>query len=113
MGFFCEFNTKFSRILAPDQTCPVQDYYGEDGEKPVLTDKWVNGGFFIVEPAALEYIEGDNTQWEKDPLQRLAQEDQLVAYRHGSFWQCMDTVYDKNVLENLWIAGEAPWKIWS
>jgi glucose-1-phosphate cytidylyltransferase len=82
-------------------------------EKPILTDKWVNGGFFVVEPAALDYIDGDNTQWEKEPLQRLAQEDQLVAYRHGSFWQCMDTMYDKNVLEGLWNAGDAPWKIWS
>lgn len=82
-------------------------------EKPILTDKWVNGGFFVVEPAALEYIDGDNTQWEKEPLQRLAQEEQLIAFRHGSFWQCMDTVYDKNVLESLWNAGDAPWKIWS
>ena len=82
-------------------------------EKPVLTDKWVNGGFFVVESAALEYIDGDGTQWEKEPLQRLAQDNQLVAYRHGTFWQCMDTMYDKRALENLWSSGNAPWKIWS
>jgi len=82
-------------------------------EKPILTDKWVNGGFFIVETAALDYIENDETQWEKEPLQKLAEDNQLVAYRHRTFWQCMDTMYDKQVLENLWNSGYAPWKIWS
>ena len=82
-------------------------------EKPVLTDKWINGGLFVIEPGALDYIEGDETQWEKGPLQRLVEEDELMAYRHRSFWQCMDTMHDKQVLEDIWKADNAPWKVWS
>ena len=73
---------------------------------------WVNGGFFVLEPEVLEYIDGDSTQFEREPLERLARERQLVAYRHEGFWQCMDTLRDKRFLERLWQEGQAPWKTW-
>lgn len=73
---------------------------------------WINGGFFVVEPQALDYIEGDATVWEKQPLEALAGERLLAAYRHEGFWQPMDTLRDKMVLEQLWSSGEAPWKRW-
>jgi glucose-1-phosphate cytidylyltransferase len=78
-----------------------------------LPHAWINGAYFVLEPEIFEYIEGDDTQWEKDPLERLAKDRQLVAYRHEGFWQCMDTVRDKQLLEALWQGGRAPWKIWS
>lgn len=73
---------------------------------------FINGGFFVLEPEVLDYIEGDETVWEREPLERLAREGKLVAYRHRGFWQPMDTLRDKNLLEGLWRGGEAPWKIW-
>lgn len=81
-------------------------------EKPQIGEGWINGGFFVLEPEVLEYIEGDATPWEGDPLERLAREGQLVAYRHEGFWQCMDTLRDVRLLENLWAEDRAPWKIW-
>lgn len=72
----------------------------------------INGGFFVLEPQVLDYIEGDQTTWEREPIERLAAEGQLVAYKHRGFWQNMDTLRDKHVLEGLWKGGEAPWKIW-
>jgi len=81
-------------------------------EKPQLKDGWINGAFFVVEPEIFDYIKGDNTQWEKEPLERLAKEGQLMAYKHTSYWQCMDTIREKYLLERLWSSGEAPWKIW-
>lgn len=73
---------------------------------------WINGGFFILEPEALEYIEGDETVWEREPLERLAKDGKLSAYRHEGFWQPMDTLRDKAVLEQLWEDHKAPWKVW-
>ncbi|OPZ42465.1 MAG: Glucose-1-phosphate cytidylyltransferase [Actinobacteria bacterium ADurb.BinA094] len=81
-------------------------------EKPTGDGGWMNGGFFVLEPAVLEYIAGDDTLWEKEPLERLASEAQLTAYRHRGFWQPMDTLRDKRQLERLWDSGAAPWKIW-
>lgn len=81
-------------------------------EKPAGDGAWINGGFFVLEPSVLSYLDGDNTVWEQQPLQRLAAEGQLSAYRHGGFWQAMDTLRDKNHLEELWSSGKAPWKIW-
>ena len=72
----------------------------------------MNGGFFVLEPEVLEYISGDETLWEKEPLERLARDGQLSAYRHGGFWQPMDTLRDKRLLEELWESGAAPWKTW-
>ncbi len=81
-------------------------------EKPPGDNAWVNGGFFVLEPSVIDYIEGDQTTWEKEPLERLAREGQLSAYRHNGFWQPMDTLRDKHLLEELWNSGQAPWKCW-
>jgi glucose-1-phosphate cytidylyltransferase len=84
----------------------------EFSEKPQTREGWINGAFFVLEPEVFDYIDGDQTQWEKDPLERLAREGQLMAYRHNQFWQCMDTLREKKYLESLWDGGNAPWKIW-
>lgn len=80
-------------------------------EKPAGDGSWINGGFFVLEPEALDYIEGDQTSWEMQPLQRLATEGELMAYEHRGFWQAMDTLRDKNHLEELWDTNP-PWKVW-
>lgn len=84
----------------------------EFSEKPQTKEGWINGAFFVLEPAVFDYIEGDDTQWEHAPLENLASDGQLMAYKHTSFWQCMDTLRDKVLLEKLWSSGNAPWKIW-
>lgn len=89
------------------------DRISEFSEKPQTREGWINGAFFVLEPAVFDYIDGDQTQWEKEPLESLARDGQLMAYRHTSFWQCMDTLRDKHLLEDLWGAGKAPWKVWS
>lgn len=81
-------------------------------EKPKGDGGWINGGFFVLEPQVLEYIAGDEIIWEKEPLERLAQEGELVAYQHAGFWQAMDTLRDKVRLEELWERDAAPWKAW-
>jgi glucose-1-phosphate cytidylyltransferase len=82
-------------------------------EKPVGGDMpWINGGFFVLEPGVIDYIENDSTIWERDPMERLAEEGELSAYRHTGFWQPMDTLRDKHVLEELWQKGKAPWNVW-
>jgi glucose-1-phosphate cytidylyltransferase len=81
-------------------------------EKPLGDGSWVNGGFFVVEPQVLEYIEGDETIWERGPLERLADEGKLFAYRHAGYWQNMDTLRDKMVLEQQWESASPPWKTW-
>lgn len=80
-------------------------------EKPEGSS-WINGGFFVLSPRVIDYIEGDQTIWESDPLERLAREGQLAAYPHEGFWHPMDTLRDKNQLESLWSEGKAPWKVW-
>ncbi|RMF98382.1 MAG: glucose-1-phosphate cytidylyltransferase [Gammaproteobacteria bacterium] len=82
-------------------------------EKPQTSEGWINGAFFVLEPGVFDYIDGDDTMWEHEPLERLAADGQLMAYRHTSFWQCMDTLREKHLLEKLWASGEAPWKTWS
>lgn len=81
-------------------------------EKPQTGEGWINGGFFVLEPKVLDYIAGDETLFEREPLERLAEDNQLAAYRHDNFWQCMDTLRDVRLLESLWKKGEAPWKLW-
>lgn len=81
-------------------------------EKPDNEAGWINGGFFVVEPAVFNYIDGDDVSWERDPLERIAKEGQLMAYRHRGFWKPMDTLRDQRELEALWNSGNAPWKIW-
>ncbi|MBV8029984.1 MAG: glucose-1-phosphate cytidylyltransferase [Betaproteobacteria bacterium] len=82
-------------------------------EKPQGDGGWINGGFFVLSPKAMDYVEGDDTVWERGPLERLAADGQLSAFRHGGFWQPMDTLRDKTMLEECWAGGRAPWKVWS
>jgi len=81
-------------------------------EKPQGDGGWINGGFFVLSPKVIDYIDGDGTFWEREPMERLARDGQMSAYRHRGFWQPMDTLRDKNHLEELWASGKAPWKIW-
>lgn len=81
-------------------------------EKSQAGEGWINGGFFVLEPAVLSFIEGDQTIWERGPLEQLAQAGELMAYRHEGFWQPMDTIRERHLLEELWTSGSAPWKVW-
>ena len=81
-------------------------------EKPTGDEGFINGGFFVMNPRCLDLIDGDDTRWEDEPLTRLAAEDQLRAYEHHGFWQPMDTVRERNLLEDSWASGGAPWKTW-
>jgi glucose-1-phosphate cytidylyltransferase len=81
-------------------------------EKPKGDGGWINGGFFVLSPKVLDYIEGDTTSWEAGPLEVIAGQGELAAFEHGGFWQPMDTLRDKNNLEKLWQSGKAPWKVW-
>jgi glucose-1-phosphate cytidylyltransferase len=81
-------------------------------EKPVSQANWINGGFFVVEPSAIDYIASDATAWEGEPMERLVAEDQLSAFPHAGFWQPMDTLRDRNQLEHLWASGQAAWRRW-
>lgn len=84
-------------------------------EKPVGDGQdaaWINGGFFVLEPSVLDYIENDGTIWERDPMEKLAKMGELSAYKHNGYWQSMDTLRDRNVLEEIWLDGNPPWKNW-
>ncbi|MEM6319832.1 MAG: glucose-1-phosphate cytidylyltransferase [Bacteroidota bacterium] len=82
-------------------------------EKPQTGEGWINGAFFVLEPAIFDYIEGDATQWELAPMENLAKNGQLMVYKHHSFWQCMDTLREKHILEQLWKKEQPPWKVWT
>ena len=82
-------------------------------EKPKGDGGWINGGFFVLSPKCLNFIDSDSIAWETEPLSRLAKERELIAYKHSGFWQSMDTLRDKNFLEDLWTANKAPWKSWN
>jgi glucose-1-phosphate cytidylyltransferase len=90
------------------EDCSVTSF----AEKPAGDGAWINGGFFVLEPGAIDYIEGSHTSWESEPLVRLSQAGELGGYRHVGFWQAMDTLRDKNQLEELWRSGKAPWNVW-
>ena len=81
-------------------------------EKPEFSEGWINGGYFVLNRKVLEYIDGDHSVWEREPLERLAREGQLIGFRHNGFWSCMDTLKEKQSLEELWASGQAPWKVW-
>jgi glucose-1-phosphate cytidylyltransferase len=98
-GRFGALNMENNRV------CSFQEKPGGDGG-------WINGGFFVLAPQVFDLIEGDHTIWEREPLERLAAGGQLSAYKHGGFWQPMDTLRDKNHLDELWARGKAPWKMW-
>lgn len=81
-------------------------------EKPQIGEGWINGAFFVLEPGVMDYIETEEEMFEQNPLSRLAEDGQLMAYRHESFWQCMDTMREKQILNDYWATGNAPWKLW-
>jgi glucose-1-phosphate cytidylyltransferase len=86
----------------------VSDFY----EKPEAGEGWINGGYFVLNTKAIDYIDGDDTVWERGPVEQLARDGQLMGYQHDGFWSCMDTLKEKNMLEDLWNTGQSPWKIW-
>jgi glucose-1-phosphate cytidylyltransferase len=98
---------RFGSLSLPQEGSRIEEFV----EKPGGDGGWVNGGFFVLEPMALEYVEGDATVWEREPLEELARDGQLVAYRHRGYWQPMDTLRDRAVLEEAWRTG-APWRAW-
>jgi glucose-1-phosphate cytidylyltransferase len=81
-------------------------------EKPAGDGSWVNGGYFVLESKIFDYLKGDSTVWEKEPLEKMAKQNKVAAYKHDGFWQALDTLRDKNYLESLWDSNKAPWKIW-
>ena len=81
-------------------------------EKPSQTEELINGGFFVLEPEAIDYIDGDDSSWEREPCENLVRDGQMVAYRHLGYWQCVDTLHELRGLRELWAKGEAPWKNW-
>lgn len=81
-------------------------------EKPQMSEGWINGGFFVLEPKALDYINDDHVMFEKAPLEKLARDNELVAFRHNDFWQCVDTIRDLRLLNDMWQRNETPWKTW-
>jgi glucose-1-phosphate cytidylyltransferase len=97
---------RFGRIgFQGDQ---VVDFF----EKPESGEGWINGGFFVLNRKVLDYIDGDQVAWERDPVERLTRDGQMMGYRHYGFWSCMDTLKEKQYLEELWNSGKAPWKVW-
>jgi len=88
------------------------DSVREFSEKPQTAEGWINGAFFVLEPQVLDYIDDDKTMWEREPMERLAREGQLMAYKHDGFWQCMDSMRDMVRLQEIWDTGNAPWKTW-
>jgi glucose-1-phosphate cytidylyltransferase len=115
------FHQSHGRLVTVTAVRPPSRFGGldiQDGrvarfeEKPQTGEGWINGGFMVVDPRALDYIDGDETPWELTPMERLAADGQLMAWKHEGFWLPMDTLRDKRHLEALWESGEAPWKIW-
>jgi glucose-1-phosphate cytidylyltransferase len=117
-----EFHKMGSKLVTVTATLPVgkfgalqidaQNTVVDFTEKPQSESRWVNGGFFVLSPKALGYIDGDATTWEREPLERLSREGHVAAFKHRGFWQPMDTLHDRAQLEDLWTRGAAPWKIW-
>jgi glucose-1-phosphate cytidylyltransferase len=116
---FHQRHGKLATVTAvrPPSRFGALDLDGDDvyrfSEKPQTAEGWINGGFFVFEPAMLDYITDDRTILEREPLERLAREGQLKAFRHAGFWQPVDTLRDKQLLESLWASGQAPWKTWA
>jgi glucose-1-phosphate cytidylyltransferase len=121
IGALLAFHRKHGRLVTVTAVRPPARFGGltleedrvrEFTEKPQAESGWINGGFFVMEPRFLDYLDGDHAILEREPLERAASEGQLMAYRHGGFWQPMDTLREKELLESLWAAGSAPWKTW-
>ena len=98
---------RFGYVTLNEDSAQVQAF----DEKPARPRDWINGAFFVLEPEILNYIKGDETDWERGPLPALAKEGQLMAWRHEGFWQCMDTIHETNALNELWARGAAPWRV--
>jgi glucose-1-phosphate cytidylyltransferase len=120
IGALVRFHREHGRLATVTAVSPVArfgslqldgDRVSQFAEKPRAGDGWINGGFFVFEPKVLDYIDTDDTPLEGEPLERLARDGQLMAYRHPGFWHPMDTLRDKQLLESLWSAGTAPWKM--
>ncbi|MDF2537576.1 MAG: glucose-phosphate cytidylyltransferase RfbF [Herbinix sp.] len=116
-----EFHKKHGKIatltaVQPEGRFGIMDIQGNQvmsfREKIQADNGWVNGGFMILNPEVIDYIEGDKTMFEEEPLEALAADGELICYKHGGFWQCMDSIRDKERLETLWTTGDAPWKVW-
>jgi glucose-1-phosphate cytidylyltransferase len=99
---------RFGAICLEEEQTKISSFR----EKPEGDGAWVNSGFFVLEPVVIDFIADDSTAWEQEPLQKLAHMGQLSAYKHAGFWQPMDTLRDKHLLEELWNSGNAPWKVW-
>ncbi len=99
---------RFGAFSLPDKETKIHSFR----EKVKGDGAWINGGFFVLEPQVMDYIRGDSTVWEQEPMRDLAEEGLLSAYKHSGYWQNMDTLRDKSVLEDLWQSGKAPWKTW-
>jgi len=121
VGALVEFHRKQGRLATVTAVRPPArfgslsfhgDLVAEFSEKSQVGEGWVNGGFFVLEPQVFSYLDDDATVFERDPLERLVKDGQLAAYRHGDFWQCMDTLRDMKLLNDLWNAGRAPWRVW-
>ena len=97
---------RFGRLSFEDDL--VTEFY----EKPETSEGWINGGFFVLNRKVMDYVRGDGSIWERDAIEQLARDGHLLGYRHYGFWSCMDTLKEKNILEDLWGTGKAPWKIW-
>ena len=97
---------RFGRIAFEDDL--ISEFY----EKAAAAEGWINGGYFVLNAGVLDYIEGDESIWERAPVERLVRDGQLMGYRHYGFWSCMDTLKEKNMLEALWQTGDPPWRIW-
>lgn len=117
-----DFHTGHGKLMTltgilPEGRFGVMDF-GENSEVLAFREKsqtdtgWINGGFLVCNPGVLDYIDGDDTMLEREPMERLALEGKLACYKHNGFWQCMDTLRDKEKLERLWNGGSAPWKVW-
>ena len=99
---------RFGAFSLEHEQCRISSFK----EKPEGGSGWINGGFFVLEPKVIDYIAGDSVVWEREPMEKLAEEGTLSAYRHRGFWQSMDTLRDKMLLEDLWASGKRPWKVW-
>jgi glucose-1-phosphate cytidylyltransferase len=117
-----EFHKRHGKLATLTATQPMgkfgalqideDDLVSSFAEKPRGDGRWVNGGFFVLSPKVGRYIQDDSTMWEREPLEAISRDGGLVAYKHPGFWQPMDTIHDKAVLETLWNSGSAPWKAW-
>ncbi|CCG01376.1 glucose-1-phosphate cytidylyltransferase [Blastococcus saxobsidens] len=99
---------RFGAVVLGEDETSIHSFH----EKPEGDGAWINGGYFVLEPDVIDYISDDSTVWEQEPLRELAHAGQLSAYRHQGFWQPMDTLRDKNMLDEIWRSGRAPWKVW-